>query len=108
MATTSDAAASARTPRPPDLRGRARARLQSVVRSVEAYVAGREPAVVVPAWPPQPAGAPRGTLGGRVAAPWPRPRPVDKPYAVAHYQAMARQLAHERRMSGAGGGQRRG
>jgi hypothetical protein len=117
MATTSGAAAPARTAPPANSatapRG-ARERLLSVVRSVEAYVAGRDHiAPPAPAPPPVPATGRVDGLDGEavtlrssaeLARARPRPRPLDKPFTVAHYQAMARQVAYERQRSELGPG----
>jgi hypothetical protein len=116
MATTSGAAAPAHTAPPASTATprRARERLLSVVRSVEAYVAGRDHiAPPAPAPPPAPATARVDGLDGEavtlrssaeLARARPRPRPLDKPFTVAHYQAMARQVAYERQRSELGAG----
>jgi hypothetical protein len=117
MATISGAAAPARTVPPassPTAPRRARERLLSVVRSVEAYVAGRDHiAPPAPAPPPAPATDRVDGLDGEavtlrssaeLARARPRPRPLDKPFTVAHYQAMARQVADERQRSELGAG----
>ena len=79
-------------------------------RTVEAYVAGRDciPAAP-PSAPPSPPVLHRATDEGEPsvvlppgpdpAGDPPRPRPLDKPFTVAHYQAMARQVAYERQVS---------
>jgi hypothetical protein len=117
MATTSDAAAPARRvppASPSTTRLGARQRLLSVVRSVEAYVAGRDH--IAPATPPRPPTVATGRVDGldgdavtlrssaELARARPRPRPLDKPFTVAHYQAMARQVADERQRSELGAG----
>jgi hypothetical protein len=116
MATTSGAIAPARTvssqAQPTSPSGRARSRLLSVVDVVGAYVWGQG----LPAVPPSPTTASRSAeheltqlerIAGPVASgvhPAPvRPGPVDKPSAVAHYQAMAAQVAYERRLADADG-----
>lgn len=117
MATTSDAAAPARrvpSAGPSTTRRGARQRLLSVVRTVEAYVAGRDH--ITPAAPPRPPSAGSGRVDGldgdavtlrssaELARARGRPRPPDKPFTVAHYQAMARQVADERQRSALGAG----
>lgn len=88
--------------------GRARRRLRSVVDGVGALVVRRRP----PSWPLpglgfEPGG---GSLAARLAALGDpagadphqvpaRPGPIDKPAAVAHYQAMAERVAHERALA---------
>ncbi len=112
MATTTGAVPLART-EPPQAKatgspGRARRRLLSVVDQVAAYAWGRRP---LPVPPPSPDAAPAGErrltqlerIAGPVgpvapAAPL-RPAPVDKHSTLAHYQAMAEQLAYERRLA---------
>lgn len=87
----------------------ARRRLRSVVDVVGAYVAGRPATPTVP--PVQRAASCHderrlsqleriaGPLGpGSYPAPV-RPRPIDKPSALAHYQAMASQVAYERQVA---------
>jgi hypothetical protein len=111
MVTTSGAAAPAhQAHEPAGSPRRTRERLIAVVRSVEAYVAGRDciPAAP-PSAPPSPpvlhgvAGASEPSIvlppGPDPAGDPPRPRPLDKPFTVAHYQAMARQVAYERQVS---------
>ena len=89
--------------------GGARRRLLSAVSVVGAYLAGRRRSVTLPPPPPgtlfdvngrvNPLERSAGPLGpGPNPAPVP-PRPVDKPLAVAHYQAMASQVAYERKMA---------
>jgi hypothetical protein len=82
---------------------RARRRLRSVVDGVGAFVVRRRPPVpgIVHA-----AGGPPAALdalagpAGLEAHPVPaRPGPVDKPSAVAHYQAMAERVARERALA---------
>ena len=117
MATTSGVAAPAHTASPASpstAPRRARQRLLSVVRSVEAYVAGRDH--IAPPAPPRPPVAATGRVDGldgeavtlrssaELARARPRPRPFDKPFTVAHYQAMARQVAYERQRSELGAG----
>jgi hypothetical protein len=82
------------------------------VRAVEAYVAGRDH--ITPAAPPRPPVAGSGRVDGldgdavtlrssaELARVRGRPRPLDKPFTVAHYQAMARQVADERQRSALG------
>lgn len=87
--------------------GRARRRLWSVVDTVGAYVGRRRSptvpvarlgqSVVVERCP-----TPLDAAGPVDSGPHPlsvRPCPVDKPAALAHYEAMAAQVAHERRLA---------
>ena len=78
-----------------------RERLLSVVEALGAYVWGRRPAVPPVARTEAPP-VDESVRFGRVAYPdlGPvRPCPADKPTTVAHYQAMADQVANERRLS---------
>jgi hypothetical protein len=80
-----------------------RERLLSVVEVVGAYVWGRHPAVrPLARTEAPPVDADESARLGHVAYPDPgpvRPRPADKPTTVAHYQALADQVANERRLS---------
>jgi hypothetical protein len=79
------------------------------VRSIEAYVAGRDSIPEPPA--PFPTTSPLDARPLAAASPAPvprgpdhplspqRPRPLAKPAAVAHYEMLARQVAYERQMS---------
>ncbi len=101
MVTTSGAAFAVRAEtqvNAPQLRRHARLGVLSVVRFVESYVGSRVgrgrrnmtgPAVGHLTGP-----VPSGTYGAPV-----RPGPVDKPATLAHYQAMADQVATERRLA---------
>ena len=82
-----------------------RERLLSVVEVVGAYVWGRHPAVPPVARteaPPVDVDVHESVRLGHVAYPVlgpVRPCPADKPTTVAHYRAMADQVANERRAS---------
>lgn len=80
-----------------------RERLLSVVEVVGAYIWGRDPAVRRCAGGERPPfDADESAQPRQVAYPDPgpvRPCPADKPTTVAHYQALADQVANERRLS---------
>jgi hypothetical protein len=115
MYTTSGAEAAARPAQATRASGTSRTtrqRLVTLVRTIEAYVAGRDSIPEPPAPFPTPAPVlPPATTpltGGagsavvplgpdRVPSPQ-RPRPLDKPLAVAHYEMLARQVAYERQV----------
>lgn len=112
MATTTGAAGARRARLTPPFPGvnaagmaPARGRLLSLVDMVGAYVWGRHP-VVRPLSRSEPSPMGGSDLDRSEYVPYPapapapaRPAPADKPTTLAHYQAMADQVAHERRLS---------
>lgn len=73
-------------------------RLRSVVSEVEAHVVGRgRPLTPVAPGAPPDVGRPLQT--GPAPGALVRPVPLDKPAVLAHYQALADQVAYERRLS---------
>lgn len=80
-----------------------RRRLRSVVDGVGALVARRRPSVPGASHPvdgpPVAALAALRTVGRESRSVSVRPGPVDKPAAVAHYQAMAERVARERALA---------
>jgi hypothetical protein len=113
MATTSAALSLIETlDAPTSAPHRARRRLLSMADALGSYVTGRLQPPVLPPAPPgcDPEHAPQVSQLDRIAGPigpgaYPAPvppRPADKPSTVAHYQAMASQVAHERQVAALG------